>query len=57
MERRAMKWRDEVLRKASKAKASLEKREKSVKRKEESQESIEQREKEKYEAPDGCCGK
>ena len=50
MERRAMKWRDEVLRKASKAKASLEKREKSVKRKEESQESIEQREKEKYEA-------
>ena len=45
MERRAMKWRDEVLRKASKAKASLEKREKSVKRKEESQESIEQREK------------
>ena len=30
MERRAMKWRDEVLRKASKAKASLEKREKNV---------------------------
>lgn len=50
MERRAMKWRDEVLRKASKAKASLEKREKNVKRKEESQESIERREKEKYEA-------
>ena len=50
IERRAMKWRDEVLRKASKAKASLEKREKNVKRKEESLESIERKEKEKYEA-------
>ena len=50
IERRAMKWRDEVLRKASKAKASLEKREKNVRRKEESLESIERKEKEKYEA-------
>ena len=50
IERRAMKWRDEVLRKASKAKASLEKREKNVKRKEESLESIERKEKEKYES-------
>ena len=50
LEKRAEKWRDEVLEKVKSAKKVLEKREKNVKRKENEQSEIERKERQKYEA-------